>query len=258
MKRPGVVLLTCVLLGIVVIMGAGLQGAASFTGLRWVPDFSPPKPTAIFPTRSADRQASPVPQTDQHSSSAIDVGPVLWAIAGVVVLIALLLLIRWLARRPPRTAEGIAQSEITAADKPAAAPEPSEPSMPVVRRGLRRAIEDLADEREPHDAIVKAWLGLQDAAEEAGMRRRPAETPTEFTGRVLARVPADAATVDVLLACYLQARFGDHPVTDRDVARVGRALESLAGSWDAAERTRRASAPAPPWERPKRVNGSSP
>jgi hypothetical protein len=236
MKRNGVVLLTCVGLGLLVLIGAGAQGSATFTGLRWVPDFSPPTNMPVFPTNLRTDRATPPPQAGHHISTTIDLRPIVWIIAGIAVLVAVLLVVRWLLRRQPRTAEAIQAPEVSAAEEAVAEQEAAEPSTPVVRRGLRQAIDDLASEREPHDAIVKAWLGLQDAAEEAGVRRRLAETPTEFTRRILARVPADIDAVDVLLHCYLQVRFGDHPATNADVDRVRQSLESLAASWESVRR----------------------
>jgi len=250
MKKSGAVLLTCAVLAVLVIIGAGTQGAARFTGLRWVPDFTPPTRAPLPNATGLPRDtSSPLPAAHHQNSPGLDVTLVLWIAAAIAVVIAVLLLVRWLARRPARTAEGMAADELTAAEEPAAQPEPAEPSAPVLRRGLRQAIEDLETEREPHDAIVKAWLGLQDAAADAGVRRRAAETPTEFTRRILGRVPADKGAVDALLGRYLHVRFGDHPATAADVALVHDALTTLAASWEAAESARRASASAPPWSR---------
>jgi hypothetical protein len=236
MKRNGAILLTFVGLGIVVLIGAGAQGAATFSGVRWIPDFSPPTNVPVFPTNLRTDRATPPPQAGHHTSTTLDLGLIAWVVAGIAAIIAVLLIIRWLLRRQPRTAEAIQAPEVSAAEEPVEEQEPAQPSTPVVRRGLRQAIDDLASEREPHDAIVKAWLGLQDAAEEAGVSRRLAETPTEFTRRILARVPADTHAVDVLLRCYLQVRFGDHPATTADVESVRQSLESLAASWDSVRR----------------------
>ena len=46
-----------------------------------------------------------------------------------------------------------------------------------------------AEQRDPADAIVRAWLGLQETAEESGIVRHPAETPTEFTSRSPELIP---------------------------------------------------------------------
>ncbi len=92
----------------------------------------------------------------------------------------------------------------------------------------------LGEDRTPRDAIERAWLGLQEAAEESGVQRRAAETPAEFTQRVLARVHADDEAARTLLTLYLRVRFGDTPVTVGDIAVARRSLERLAASWGAA------------------------
>src|SRR6201999_1893445 len=93
------------------------------------------------------------------------------------------------------------------------------------------ALQVLDEQREPADAIVRAWLGLEGTAEESGIVRRPAETPTEFTSRILSRAFGDHEAVRTLLRLYLRTRFGDHPVTDDDVAAVRAALQELVTTW---------------------------
>lgn len=105
--------------------------------------------------------------------------------------------------------------------------------MPVARRGVEYALSRLVVERDPVDAVMKAWLGLQQTAEDSGIVRGPAETPTEFTTRILSRVFADDRAIQTLLELYQQARFGARPVTTADVARAQAALQGLADSWDA-------------------------
>jgi hypothetical protein len=110
--------------------------------------------------------------------------------------------------------------------------------VPVIRSGLEEALLELEREVEPGDAVVRAWLGLQQTAEQSGVARGRSETPTEFTSRILGRVFAnDSAGRDAiatLLRLYLRTRFGDHPVTAEDVALVRRALQELVRTWDTA------------------------
>lgn len=237
-------------LALIIVVGTGLQGAATFSGLRWVPDFTPPSmPPLPHPSGTRDTQATPLPVHPARASGGLDLTPVLWIVGGLALIAAILLVIRWLLRRPARTVEAIVAPELSDAHEHPTPAEPEKASAPTVRRGLSQAIEALNREREPHDAIVKAWLGLQDAAADAGVQRRPAETPTEFTGRILSRVPADRRAVDTLLNRYLKVRFGDHAVTEHDVALVREALTTLAASWEQAENARRASIPDAPWSR---------
>jgi hypothetical protein len=249
MRRRGLILPICIALGIVVLIGAGLQGRARFTGIRWIPDFSQPEQTVFPSQRRLPAPATSAPVQESGRAGSLDLTVVLWVLVGIGVVIGVVLVVRWLARRPARTATGVNATSIDTVPDVVAEPAQTAPSAPVLQRGFARAIDALDSEREPHDAIVKAWLGVQDAAAESGIRRRAAETPTEFTSRILARVPADARAVRTLLNAYLRVRFGDHPVTVRDVAMVREALASLAESWDAVLTERAAARPAPPWER---------
>jgi hypothetical protein len=162
----------------------------------------------------------------------------------VVVAIALLALLWrwWRGRRLPSAAErtGVAIQQQT---QQAVEVEP-EPEPEKLLTGVELALEVLDEEREPADAIVRAWLGLQETAEESGIVRRAAETPTEFTSRILSGAFADDRAVRTLLRLYLRTRFGDHPVTATDVSEVREALQQLVSSWrptgtgTAATRTR--------------------
>ena len=142
---------------------------------------------------------------------------VIVAIAAVGVAV---LLWRWWAGRPSRAATGQNSAVAPATSEIPIEPEP-EPDTPALRTGIELALQVLDEQREPADAIVRAWLGLQETAEESGIVRRPAETPTEFTSRILSRAFADDRAVRTLLRLYLRTRFGDHPVTSR--RRGGRA-----------------------------------
>lgn len=222
------------LLGLVVVVAAGSQGAATFTGLRWSPDLAP-EPAAM-PTRPPG-PAQPSPSrgpAEQGASGSIDLSRILlWVAVGVVVLLVAVLVWRWLARRSPRSTSGVPATGPLLPPPPESDPEPEpEPEPPVLRRGVEEALRLLDREREPGDAVMKAWLGLQQTAEDSGIVRGSAETPTEFTARIMRRVFADDRAIRSLLALYLRVRFGDHPVSAADVAQAREALAGLARTWD--------------------------
>lgn len=99
-----------------------------------------------------------------------------------------------------------------------------------VARALTEAVDQtlVAIERgETREAIIACWLRLEDIAGEAGVSRRPAETASDLTERVLATYQVSAATLSRLADLYREARFSAHRLEDtaRDEARS--ALEEI-------------------------------
>lgn len=77
----------------------------------------------------------------------------------------------------------------------------------------------------PADAIIAAWLVLEDAAARG---RAAHETPTEFTARVVAEQDLDGAAVAELRLLYHRARFGPPgQVTEADAAAASEALRRI-------------------------------
>lgn len=163
------------------------------------------------------------PRIDVNST----VGTIVLVLAALVGLAIAFLLIRLIlsAIRGRKRRLGLRGSEALDA-------EPQVADAPTVLRGIAAAIVAFQEDREPGDAVVRAWLGLQQAAEDAGFARSPAETPTEFTGRVLSRTGADRAALRTLLGLYLRARFGDGVITPGDAANAQQALRALETSWE--------------------------
>lgn len=147
--------------------------------------------------------------------------------AGFVVAALVGLLLRYLAyRRRPFEPDPAEQDRLIAIGEVEQVPE-----LPVLQRGVQAAQRHLAQIREPGDAIIAAWLALEDAAAGSGVRRRPAETPTEFTVDVLGRTTADPVATDRLLHLYHRARFSTSPVRPEDAAAASECLADLARSW---------------------------
>jgi hypothetical protein len=151
-----------------------------------------------------------------------------------VVLSAAYLLWRWWAARPSgaaRLRRVVALEAVSVSEAPAA-PEPEpEADVPRLRTGIELALQLLDEPREPADAIVRAWLGLQETAEGSGIVRQPAETPTEFTARIMRLALADDGAIRTLLRLYLRTRFSRTPVTAEDVDAVRAALRELVRTW---------------------------
>jgi flagellar basal body-associated protein FliL len=227
-------LLWSVLLALLVVVAAGTAGTTRFAGPRWVPDWKLPTHTQPPPRFRAPSLARLPRMSRLGHAGTFPLWIVLWvAVAVVVVGIAVLLWRLW-AGRPSRAETGPKEALETAMSEIPIEPEP-EPDTPALRTGIELALQVLDEQREPADAIVRAWLGLQETAAESGIVRRAAETPTEFTTRILSRAFADDRAVRTLLRLYLRTRFGDHPVTTDDVASVRAALQELVRTWPAPE-----------------------
>lgn len=99
-----------------------------------------------------------------------------------------------------------------------------------LQEGVRDADRALRRELPPGDAVIAAWLALEQAAVRGGVPRDPAQTATEFTLALLDRTPAEPGAARTLLRLYHRARFSDHEVTAGDVAAARDALDVLAAA----------------------------
>ncbi|MFC8798403.1 DUF4129 domain-containing protein [Promicromonospora sp. NPDC057138] len=104
--------------------------------------------------------------------------------------------------------------------------------LPEIQDAVTRALAHLDGHTRPRDAVVAAWVALEEAAERAGTRRDPAQTPTEFAGTVLAATPAPPAPVARLRTLYQRARFTDRPIDRAAVTQAREALADIARSLD--------------------------
>lgn len=156
-------------------------------------------------------------------------GPNTGLIIVLIVLGALLLALavwvayrmRKLARPAPALAGFAEEDELTAEQAKAA---------------LEDARERLSTVVDAHDAVIAAWLALERAIAEAGVRRNPAQTTLEFVVAVLGTLDLDRSALDRLAHLYRRALFDPEPLveTDRDEAlalltRLGEELERGSG-----------------------------
>jgi hypothetical protein len=82
----------------------------------------------------------------------------------------------------------------------------------------------------PRNAIVACWDRFEEHAERARVARRPWETSSEFTLRLLERVSADPASVSRLEALYREARFSGHEIDEPRRTAAVEALEAIHAS----------------------------
>lgn len=82
----------------------------------------------------------------------------------------------------------------------------------------------------PRAGIIAAWIRLEQLAVDSGVSLRRSETPAELTIRVLDGLEVPGRWVLRLADLYREARFSDHPMTERDRAEAGTCLAQIAGS----------------------------
>ena len=102
--------------------------------------------------------------------------------------------------------------------------------VPELRTGVEQALGRLRGATTSTDAVIAAWLALEDAAAASGAPRTAAQTPTELTVAVLRTTPAPPEAVTRLLHLYHLARFTGTPLTTQDVAEAQHSLDALAGA----------------------------
>lgn len=219
---PALVVVTSV--AVLAVVGAGTSGGWFLFPRVWFAG----RPLTTMPTPPQVSPPVHPPPLQQSSTVQQWVAGILTALMAGLVLVGLVYLVRWLWRHRPRRA-------VVEEEKPESTPAgvlAAEPDLPTLLRGAQRAESILArTDGEPRDLVMLCWVALEEAAGDSGVRRRPADSPTEFTSAVLRATRADPASVQSLLALYHRARFSSHPITDGDVRAARTAVIRLAGAW---------------------------
>ena len=170
------------------------------------------------------------------------VGTLFWVAVGLALVGASAWAVRRVWRARPRRQLQLDTEPATVPTGPVAA----EADAEVMRRGARTALQLLDEIPDPQDAVIRSWLALEQAAAASGIPRRPADSPTEFTGAVLASTAAEPAAVTLLLSLYQRARFSAHPVGLPEVKQARECVLSLCHSWSGYENALRQSVRAQP------------
>lgn len=227
-SRPGVesirrmpTLVACAAASLVLVLAVGLQEPASSVGLRWEPSQRKrtlPEFVFEFDRIRLDPRSGPPTDDLWHRMLLL----VLAALLALAILVGAVRLIRHLTRRPPATTSARTRVDTDV---------PTEAEAQILKSGLSAAIRILDTERNAGNAIVMAWQGLEDAAAEAGLHRRPAETASEFTSRILYRSRGSAQSIAVLLSLYQRVRFGHHEPQAAEIAAARDSLATLVELW---------------------------
>jgi hypothetical protein len=207
--------------------------AGSLAG-PWSPDLRGESSLEPSPIASVAATPEPTLEPDPMVSALkdMDIRPwhltTLWLLlATVVALLFVYLGVRWLRLRTRRRRGAKADAWDLARAGVMEGEALAMPDLPALREGLLDADEHLRRSLPPADAVIAAWVALEDAAGRSGIVRHPASTPTEFTVQVLDRTAADRGATRTLLALYLQARFGSDPMTPEDVRAATEAVRVL-------------------------------
>jgi hypothetical protein len=152
---------------------------------------------------------------------------------GRIIRIGILVLLGWLAYRGLRLLREVVQNR----DRPE--PRPTEVHFDVLddpgelideMRGDAPSQVALLLGGSARNAIVACWDRFEEQAARVGLARRPWETSSEFTLRMLDFVGADGGAVARLERLYHEARFSEHVIDeDRRMAAV-EAMESVHAS----------------------------
>ena len=219
-RRGSLALVVVLILG---IAGAGFVVLASAGGsVRPVSDSTlSPKPAPVvtrtppkqtLPTFSEPTSAPTKPRETPGWIAALFQS--LFWLAGAALLVFLGLLIYRVLRRVqlPSAVEADPDWERIAAQKLAEA----------VDTGLAGIESGRAT-----DAVIACWVALEEAAASAGVAREPAETPAEFTVRVLGVGGISEPDLIRLGELYREARFSTHGSSEEARAEARAALLRL-------------------------------
>ncbi|HEY9291825.1 MAG TPA: DUF4129 domain-containing protein [Microlunatus sp.] len=221
---------------IVVLLAVALTAAAIRPPWHVDPiDFTLPTPKPRpLPTQQPQSQTAAPSQlpVGPPPAGGPDLGWIRWVALGLLIaaiaVVVALIAARMLAIR--RMYESQPDEELEVAGE-------ITPDLPTLQQGAARAEERLLAIGNPTDAIVAAWLALEEAADASGVHRQASETPTEFTADVLERTGVPAEPVRTLLGLYLRARFAATPSSPDDLDQARRCIRDLADSWQSFAET---------------------
>lgn len=156
-------------------------------------DYEPPE----WPTENMPAQPPESTGTNTGLTATLIVIGVLLAVVALWVLYRM----RKLARPAPGIAAAADEDELTPAQ---------------ARAALDDARSHLSTVVDAHDAVIAAWLALERAIGETGVRRQPSQTTLEFVVAVLGALDLDRASLDRLAHLYRRALFDAEPLGEGD------------------------------------------
>lgn len=216
-RRTSVATALAAVLVVVGVLAAALAGPLSLQARPSAPL------TAPVLTPPPVTQTAPPEPLELPEDTPDDLAWVAWAARVVIVLVLVVgvvlvaLLLRYVARGWRLDRRGPDEDDVTPGDDEG---DVSATAVAALREGVAAATRALDEDVPPGDAVIGAWVAVETAAARTGVVRDRAQTASEFTVDVLDATRADPAATRDLLALYLAARFGAHPVTAADVRRA--------------------------------------
>lgn len=225
---------TGAIVGLFVIMmiAAAVQGTPAIHP----PSFDPPD--IPIPEQTADSSPLPTgPISPDPTAELVTriIGIVFLVLLAAAAVLIVALIVRTLVRawrdRPLSTQDGTEVEPEHAEHAEHAAPAEPEAAAPALRRGIAGALRTIHVRPVPTDAIIAAWIGLEESAADAGIARGISETSAEFALRIINRRSGITQPARDLLRLYERVRFGGYIAdeSDRDVARA--ALHRIEEGW---------------------------
>lgn len=212
---------------LLLLVATSLQGTPTFEHRDFGTIDPPPVPV---PSGSAAPQPLPTESSAPDPVVQTALRIVFFLVIAVVVALVLYVVFRvlaaaWRDRALQRRRGGVVDASLDAAA------EASPVQAPMIRRGITAAMQNIDERPEPSDAIVAAWVGLEQSAADAGLVRAVNETPSELTLRILTDRDGIEQQTRSLLALYENVRFGGRRASEADRSRARAALAEIEQVW---------------------------
>lgn len=205
-----VLLLVLAALALATLGASADRGTVTSSGSRGA-DVPPPPPRTLLPQDLPPEKS--IAEMGRPPGEGGPFGMVL-TVLGVIAVIALLALMVSVLLRMRRL-KATADAAVAAADLPE-----ETLTQEQARAAMAAARQQLTSSLQAQDAVIFAWMALERAIAEAGIRRDPSQTTLEFVITVLSALSLREADLHGLAVLYRRALFDAEPLRpqDRDLA----------------------------------------
>lgn len=225
-----VVPLVVVVFFVVAMIASAIQGQPTFRPAEPIPAGT----AEPMPTASPGGTGSPEPVESEPTNAVVAqiLTVILMVLVAAGIIALLVIVIRALLRawrdRPLRRRDAAAvASEVEQLESPPTA----DISVRVMQRGIAGALATIDERSRASDAIIAAWIGLEESASDAGVTRAASETPAEFVVRIMTLRAGVADEAMALLRLYESVRFGARVADEDDRSSARRALRRIEEVW---------------------------